>query len=231
VSARARPIVAIDGPAGAGKSTVSRNVADALGFLLVDTGAMYRAVALAAQRAGVAWDDGPKLGALARSIVDNRELRYERASDGNVAVLLGSTDVTEAVRSPQIGLGASAVSAHPDVREALLGMQRDAGRAGGVVLEGRDIGTVVFPDAEAKFFLTARPEVRAQRRFEELQAKGQAVTYDETLRDVIARDTQDETRAVAPLRRAPDAELIDCSSLSADETVALIVARVNALGR
>jgi cytidylate kinase len=231
VPARSRPIVAIDGPAGAGKSTVSRDVATALGFLLVDTGAMYRAIALAAQRAGVAWDDGPKLGALARAIVLHRDLRYERGEGGAVAILLHGDDVTDAVRTPQIGLGASVVSAHPDVREALLGIQREAGRDGGVVLEGRDIGTVVFPDAEAKFFLTAKPAVRARRRFEELQAKGQTVTYEETLRDVIARDTQDENRAVAPLRRAEDAVEIDCSSLSAEQTVALIVARVNALGR
>jgi cytidylate kinase len=231
VPPRARPIVAIDGPAGAGKSTVSRQVADALGFLLVDTGALYRAVALAARDEGIEWDDAARLGELTRRVADKRELAYVRAADGSISVSLRGRDVTHAIRSPEMGLGASAVSIHPGVRQALLDLQRDAGRDGGVVLEGRDIGTVVFPDAEAKFFLTARAEVRARRRFDELTAKGQTVTFEDTLRDVIARDRQDETRPVAPLRRADDAQEIDCSSLSAEETSALIVARVQSLLR
>jgi cytidylate kinase len=231
VSGRARPIVAIDGPAGAGKSTVSKQVADTLGFVLVDTGAMYRAVALAAQRAGVDWAVGSKVGDVAQELVRAEKLRLVPDATRGVRVELDGEDVSEAIRSPEMGLGASSVSVHPEVRAALLDLQRQAGRDGGVVLEGRDIGTVVFPDAEAKFFLTARPEVRAQRRFEELVAKGQAVTLEQTLREVVARDRQDETRKVAPLRRADDAVEIDCSFQSIGEIVAAIVGQVKGLAR
>ena len=208
---------------------MSRAVADALGFLLVDTGAMYRAVALAAARAGILLTDARRVGHVARGLVLARAIRLVPDRARGVRVDLDGEDVSDAIRSPEMGLGASAVSVHPDVRAALLDLQRQAGRDGGVVLEGRDIGTVVFPDAEAKFFLTARPEVRAKRRYEELVAKGQVVTFDQTLRDVIKRDTQDETRAVAPLRRAADAVEIDCSSRSVEETVDLIVNGVKRL--
>jgi cytidylate kinase len=231
VPARTHPIVAIDGPAGAGKSTVSRNVADALGFVLVDTGAMYRAVALESEKAGIAWTDGPGVAQVARDLVMHHALRLLPDVARGVRVEVRGLDVSDAIRSPEIGLGASAVSVHGEVRAALLDLQRQAGHDGGVVLEGRDIGTVVFPDAEAKFFLTARPEVRAQRRYEELVAKGQSVTLEQTLREVIARDTQDEMRPVAPLRRADDAVEIDCSSRSVSETVCFIVDRVKALSR
>jgi cytidylate kinase len=229
--ARARPIVAIDGPAGAGKSTVSRGVADALGFVLVDTGAMYRAVALAARRAGVDWTDGEAVGDVARGLVAKGGLKLASDAARGVRVELFGEDVSSEIRSAEMGLGASAVSVHAGVRDALLALQRQAGRDGGVVLEGRDIGTVVFPDAEAKFFLTARPEVRARRRYEELVARGQAVTFEQTLREVVSRDTQDETRAVAPLRRAADAALVDCSDRTVDDIVASIVARVRAISR
>jgi CMP/dCMP kinase len=223
---RPRPIVAIDGPAGAGKSTVARRLADALGFVLVDTGALYRAVALAAKRAGVAWSDGAPLGDLARGIVARQGLTFEAQPGQGVRVRLDGDDVTDAIRAPDMGMGASTVSAHGPVRNALLDLQRQAGRAGGVVLEGRDIGTVVFPDAEVKFFLTARPEVRAKRRFDELTAKGQGVTLEDTLADVRRRDEQDTTRAVAPLRQAQDAVLIDNSDFGVDETVARMAGRV-----
>ncbi len=223
------PIVAIDGPAGAGKSTVSRNVADALGFVLVDTGAMYRAVALAAERAGVEWGDEARLEGVARAIVTGEKLRLLPDRERGVRVELAGEDVSDLIRSAEMGIGASAVSVHPGVRHALLELQRQAGRAGGVVLEGRDIGTVVFPDAEAKFFLTAKPEVRARRRYEELIARGQDVTLEQTLKEVLARDLKDETRAVAPLRRADDAIEIDGSEHTVEETVALIVARVRSL--
>jgi CMP/dCMP kinase len=222
--------VAIDGPAGAGKSTVARRLADALGFVLVDTGAMYRAVALAAQREGVAWSDAARVGELARALVARSALGFERDPARGVRVHLDGADVTDGIRVPDIGMGASTVSAHKDVRDALLDMQRQAGRAGGVVLEGRDIGTVVFPDAEVKFFLTARPEVRARRRYDELVAKGQRVTFEETLDDVRRRDEQDTTRAVAPLRQAADATLVDNSDIDVDETVARMVARVRDRG-
>jgi cytidylate kinase len=227
-SARFKPIVAIDGPAGAGKSTVARKVADALGFVLVDTGAMYRAVALAAERERVSWDDGERLGELSRALVARRALSFEQDTARGVRVTLDGADVTDAIRTPEIGMGASTVSAHKPVRDALLDLQRQAGDAGGVVLEGRDIGTVVFPDAEVKFFLTARPEVRAQRRFDELAAKGQSVTFHETLADVHRRDQQDSTRPVAPLRQAEDAVFVDNSDITIEETVARMVERVRA---
>jgi CMP/dCMP kinase len=228
VSVRVRPVVAIDGPAGAGKSTVAREVAETLGFVLVDTGALYRAIAWAARRAGVDWSDGARLGELARSIVSQRELTLETRPEAGGGVTLAGEDVSEAIRSPAIGMGASAVSAHPEVRAALLHLQRQLGGEGGVVLEGRDIGTVVFPEAEVKFFLTALPEVRARRRYEELVIKGEGVSFEATLAEVRRRDENDMQRAVAPLRMADDAILIDSSDKSVKDTVAFIVDRVRA---
>jgi cytidylate kinase len=226
---RTHPIVAIDGPAGAGKSTVARRLADALGYVLVDTGAMYRVVALAAKRAGMSWDDARAVGDLARALVARQGLSFERDADQGVRVRLDGEDVTVAIRMADMGMGSSTVSAHPAVREALLDLQRQAGQGGRVVLEGRDIGTVVFPDADVKFFLTARPEVRARRRYDELRAKGQSVTLDETLADVLARDKQDTTRPVAPLKQADDAILVDDSDMTIDQTVALMADRVRAV--
>lgn len=226
MSERKRPIVAIDGPAGAGKSTVARKLADALGYVLVDTGAMYRAVALEAKRAGAEWNDGAGVGGIARGIVGEHALAFERDGTLGVRVLLRGSDVSEAIRMPDIAQGASTVSAHEEVRAALLDLQRQAGETGGVVLEGRDIGTVVFPHAEVKFFLTASAEVRAGRRHAELVAKGQTVTFDETLADVKVRDARDEGRAIAPLKQADDAILVDSSKLSIDETVAFMLGEV-----
>jgi len=227
-SHRTLPIVAIDGPAGAGKSTVSRRLAEALGFVLVDTGAMYRVVALAAERSGVAWGDAQAVGALAHRLVEESALRFERDPARGVRVVLRGDDVSDAIRTPEIGMGASTVSAHKSVRDALLDLQRQAGRAGGVVLEGRDIGTVVFPDAEAKFFLTARPEIRAKRRHDELVAKGSAPSFEETLADVRRRDEQDSTRAHAPLKQAESAVFVDSSDRSIDEIVELMASHVRA---
>ncbi|MFO0672975.1 MAG: (d)CMP kinase [Polyangiaceae bacterium] len=228
---RSRPIVAIDGPAGAGKSTVARRVADALGYVLVDTGALYRAVALSAARAGVAMSDATNVAAIADRLVREHAIVFERDPARGVRVLLAGEDVSDAIRTPEVGMGASTVSAHPPVRAALLDLQRQAGASGGVVLEGRDIGTVVFPDAELKFFLTARPEIRAQRRFEELRARGENVTLESTLADVQRRDAQDTTRATAPLKCADDAVQIDSSNMSVDEAVASMVERVRAFSR
>jgi cytidylate kinase len=230
-SSRSRPIVAIDGPAGAGKSTVARRLADALDFVLVDTGAMYRAVALAAQRGRTSWADGEALGAVARSLVARRALDFRRDGQRGVRVTLDGDDVTDAIRTPEIGMGASTVSAHASVREALLDLQRQAGLGGGVVLEGRDIGTVVFPDADVKFFLTAHPEVRARRRFDELAAKGAAVTLEQTLDDVRRRDEQDMNREIAPLRRASDATLVDSSDMTIEQTVGTMADVVRAWAR
>jgi CMP/dCMP kinase len=218
----------VDGPAGAGKSTIARQLADRLGFVLVDTGSLYRALAWAARRAGVAWSDGAKLGELARGVVAREELVLSTEPRAAGKVRLAGDDISEAIRVPDIGMGASQVSAHPEVRAALLDLQRQVGKDGGVVLEGRDIGTVVFPDAEVKFFLTARPETRARRRYDELVAKGEKVSLEATLEEVRRRDDADTNRAVAPLRQALDALLIDNSDITIERTVDLMVERVRA---
>lgn len=228
---RRRPVVAIDGPAGAGKSTVTRKVAERLGYIIVDTGALYRVVALAAERAGVDFDDAQKASALAEGLVAENAVQLRRADDGVVHVLLRGQDVSLAIRAQTIGQGASKVSAHPGVRAALLELQRSQGREGGVVLEGRDIGTVVFPDAEAKFYLTASAEVRAQRRRDELAARGTPPSLSEVLSEVNERDRRDSTRPIAPLRQAEDAQLVDSSSLSIEQVVELIVAQVRTVER
>jgi CMP/dCMP kinase len=216
---RVRPVVAIDGPAGAGKSTVARRLAQRLSFTLVDTGALYRAVALAAKRSGVAWDSEEGVTEVARRIVEGKRLALLPDAGRGVRVLLEGEDVSDAIRAADMGMGASRVSAIPGVRQALFDLQRLSGEEGGVVLEGRDIGTVVFPDAEVKFFLTASHEVRARRRYDELRAKGEKVDYEATLEDVKKRDRQDTTRPIAPLKQAADALLVDSSDRTADEVV------------
>ncbi len=219
------PIVAIDGPAGAGKSTVARQLARRLGFSMIDTGAIYRAVALAARRAEIPWDDDDGL----RKLLDaglGLVFREDR-------VLLKGRDVTEALRTPEITRGASVVSARPVVREKLLGLQRELGLEAprGAVLEGRDIGTVVFPDAQVKFFLTASDEARAQRRHSELAEKGLHVPLEDVLADQRQRDKDDTERAIAPLKPAPDAIVIDTTGLDLAEVVdrsyALATARLS----
>lgn len=221
--------MAIDGPAGAGKSTVTRKVAERLGYVIVDTGALYRVVALAAEQAGVSFDDEARASALAEALVAENAVQLRRGADGAQQVLLRGQDVSRSIRTQTIGQGASKVSAHPGVRKALLELQRSQGRAGGVVLEGRDIGTVVFPDAEAKFFLTASVEVRAQRRLDELAARGTPPSLQEVLNEVAERDRRDSTRPVAPLRQAEDAMLVDSSTLSIEQVVEQIVAAVQAV--
>jgi len=220
-------IVAIDGPAGAGKSTASRGAAVQLGFAMVDTGAIYRAVALAATRAGVALDDDARLAQLLPSV----EIRFAPDAGRAQRVLLGPEDVSLEIRTPPMSLGASKVSARPVVRAGLLDLQRRLALApgnAGAVLEGRDIGTVVFPDADAKFFLTASPEVRAGRRHAELRAKGDPSTLEEVLADQLRRDRDDSQRALAPLRPAPDAIVVDTSGVSLDEVVERLVREVRA---
>ena len=224
-------IVAIDGPAGAGKSTAARRLASRLGFAMVDTGAIYRVVALAAARAGIAYDDDRRLAGLLPTL----RIRFEAPPPWNPAagqkVLLEEEDVSFAIRTPPMSLGASAVSARPVVRSALLDLQRRLATAAGnrgAVLEGRDIGTVVFPDADIKFFLTARPEIRARRRHQELAAKGDPATIEEVLADQLKRDRDDSERAVAPLRPAGDAVVVDTSDRALDEVVAALVSAVEA---
>jgi CMP/dCMP kinase len=225
VSAGRRPIVAIDGPAGAGKSTVARRVAQRLGFVLVDTGALYRTIALAASRRQIGFDDLAGVGALAEELARMGAVRLR--NDGGVArVELDGEDVSGFIRTPEISQGASKVSAVPEVRTALLEMQRAAGRVGGVVLEGRDIGSVVFPEAEVKVFLTASVDERARRRLAELVQAGTATDMEAVKGEVIERDRRDSTRPIAPLVQAPDAVVVDSSKLGVDDVVEAIAALV-----
>lgn len=211
---RARPVVAIDGPAGSGKTTVARRTARRLGYTLVDTGALYRCVALAAVRRGVDPADAEGLAGLAADC----RIRFEEGQDEQLVYLDGE-DVTWAIRQPDVSEMASRVSALPPVRTALLGVQRALGRDGGVVLEGRDIGTVVFPDAEVKVFLQADDDIRARRRFAELRARGVDVCLEETRADMLRRDRRDAARDVAPMKPAHDAVVLDTGPLDIDEVV------------
>ena len=211
-------IVAIDGPAGAGKSTVAQRVARALGFQLIDTGAMFRAVAWQALERGVGVDDADGLEAVARS------LEFSFAFEGEVNVARCNGEVLGAeIRTERVSAIASHVSAHPGVRSALLESQREMGRRHSSVLEGRDIGTVVFPGAEVKVFLTASSSQRAQRRAEQLRERGEAADVDAIQRDIEARDARDAEREHAPLKRADDAVAVDTTSMGVDEVVETIV--------
>ena len=214
-------IIAIDGPSGAGKSTVSKLLADELGYIYIDTGAMYRAIGWKAVKEGVE----PKEGQALKALCARTEVTLKRDGAG-LRVYVDGIDVTGLIRTPEMSMMASAVSAQPCVRERLLELQRGMGRGGGVVLEGRDIGTVVFPDAEAKFFLVADVEERARRRYEELKAKGEAVELDRTLEEVKKRDHDDSSRDIAPLRKADDAVVVDTTGMRVREVVDFMRARV-----
>jgi cytidylate kinase len=202
-----RFVVAIDGPAGAGKSTLARLVAEKLGFIYIDSGAMYRAVALWAMRAGVDLADMHRLEQLALAA----RIEFQAASS---RILLNGEDVTGAIRVPEVSSAASKVSAVPGVRRALVEMQRQIGAEGGVVMEGRDIGTVVFPNAEVKIFLDADTQVRAERRASELRQKGEAAETERVAREIRERDERDSKRADSPLMQAPDAVYVDSTGLS-----------------
>ncbi|MFZ2225227.1 MAG: (d)CMP kinase [Candidatus Deferrimicrobium sp.] len=222
---RRRPVVTIDGPSGAGKTTVSKRLAEAAGMVRLDTGAMYRAVALAARSEGVPWDDPARLGGVARELA----LSFRLVS-GVPRVFLSGEDVSDAIRTPEMSMGASAVSVHGPVREALVAKQREMAREGGVVLEGRDTGTVVFPDAEAKFFLDAAAAVRARRRYLEISPPG-GQPFEEVLRDVLRRDVQDSTRENSPLRVADGAVYIDTTTMTVDEVVEEMLRRLPGVPR
>lgn len=215
-------VVAIDGPSGAGKSTVARLLAERLGYLYIDTGAMFRTVALAVKRAMVKPDDDEALSRICASL----EISFERDEKG-CRVLSNGEDVSEAIRTPEISQLTSRISTKKAVRDILLHEQRRMGRSGNVVLEGRDIGSVVFPDAEVKFFLSASPEERGRRRYLELLAKGEDVTLEKTVAEVAARDARDEQREVAPLRMAGDAVLIDSTGVSIED----VLSRMSAIVR
>jgi CMP/dCMP kinase len=226
MSTRSEPfVVAIDGPAGAGKSTAAKGLAARLGFAFLDTGAIYRALALVARRQGVDWSDGAALAVLAESL----PLVFAPEGDVN-RVLVEGQDVTREIRAPEMSDGASRVSAHPPVRAALLALQRRLAAAGSLVAEGRDMGTVVFPDARAKFFLTASARERARRRTVELAAAGRPADPDAVLKEMLARDERDSTRAASPLRRAEDALEIDTEALTAAEVVEKMAGVVRSRG-
>ena len=210
-------IIAIDGPSGAGKSTLGKRIAEAYGLIYLDTGAMYRAVGLAALRAGVSEDEVPAIEKLA----EESEIEFV-ASEGGTDVTLNGEDVTNEIRTKEVSHMASVVSTIGGVRKALVRQQQEIGRGApdGVVLDGRDIGTIVFPDADYKFFLTANAEQRAQRRFAEDTEKGRTTTLEKTLEEILERDRRDAGRQHSPLKKADDAIEIDTSQLDIDEVCA-----------
>lgn len=210
--------IAIDGPAGAGKSTIARRVAAELGFIYVDTGALYRTIALSMLRRRIDLHDAQKVKqALSGVVVD---VCY---SEDGQHVLLNGEDVSALIRTPEVSMSASVVSAIPDVRKFLFDLQLSLAEKNHVVMDGRDIGTVVLPKAQVKIFLTASPEERARRRFEELQAKGDRISYEQVLEDVRRRDEQDANRAVAPLKPAEDAVLLDTTGFELNDSVAALL--------
>ena len=206
--------VAIDGPGGAGKSTLARRLAAELGYIYVDTGAMFRTIGLYALRAGKDPKDNEAVNALLPEI----SLKFAFI-EGEQHIYLNGEDVSTAIRTEEVGMAASAVGANPEVRAFLLGMQRDMAKTQDVLMDGRDIGTVVLPDATVKIFLTASPEARATRRWKEYQQKGVEVSYEEVLADVRQRDYQDTHRAAAPLRQADDAQLLDTSEMNFEQSL------------
>jgi CMP/dCMP kinase len=218
-----KDIVTIDGPSGSGKSTISRLVASRLDYTFLDTGAMYRAVGYKARQEGVDLEDGEALS----GILDTLDLTL-LPGNGDTRVLLGKTDISSAIRTAEMGLVASKVSAQPIVRQKLTGMQQKIGEQGKIVAEGRDTGTVVFPDASYKFYLDASPEERARRRSLQLLEKGEKADEQDILAQIIKRDANDSSRTLAPLKAADDAIIIDSSKLTIDEVVSFILEKISA---
>ena len=212
--------IAIDGPAGAGKSTIAKRLAKDLGFVYVDTGAIYRTVGYYIWLCGIGGRDADGVARL----IDDVNVKIEYPGDGLQHMILNGKDITDEIRTPEISSYASQVSAHKCVRDYLLDTQRELARTHNVVMDGRDIGTVVLPDAKVKIFLTASPEVRAKRRHLELMEKGLPDTYEKVLADMKQRDLQDSTRAIAPLKQAKDAVLLDTSDMTLEESVAAMKA-------
>lgn len=221
-SALERISIAIDGPGGAGKSTLARAAARELGYLYLDTGALYRTVGLAVRERGIDPDDRDAVA----GVLEEINIRIEYGADGMQHVLLSGRDVSAAIRENDISYYASRVSANPAVRDFLLDLQREMARNDNVVMDGRDIGTVVLPRAQVKIFLTASPQARAQRRYRELRERGEQVEYDEVLREVCARDETDRNRAIAPLRQAEDAVLVDTTALSLEESLDVLLTAI-----
>ncbi len=214
--------IAIDGPAGAGKSTVSRRAAELLGYIYVDTGALYRAVGISALRAGVDTKDS---GEVTRILSDLKvELVFV---DGEQRVLLNGEDVSRAIRTPEASMAASNVSAIPAVRAFLFDLQRDIAQKNNCIMDGRDIGTVVLPNAQVKIFLTAAPEERAMRRYKELCGKGTQVKYEDVLAEMIQRDYNDSHREIAPLKPAEDSTVIDTTGMNVEQSAQVVIAHVN----
>lgn len=218
-------IIAIDGPVGSGKSSVARRVAQLLGYVHLDSGAMYRALAWKAAERGVPLDAGRALEELARETRIDLDAAAKAESDAapRIRVRVDGTDVTERIRTAEAAQGASKVAVVPGVRRVLVAEQQRAGQKGGVVMEGRDIGTVVFPRAELKIFLDASPEARAERRWREHQERGDALTLEQVREEVRERDRRDRERSASPLARAEDAVLVDNSGMGVEETARLIV--------
>jgi len=219
-------IITIDGPAGAGKSTISLILAKKLDFLYLDTGAMYRAVALSALRRGIDFSDVSALHKMCRDI----DINFRPTGD-NYRVYIGEEDISDEIRRPEIDMLSSKISAIKEVRDAMTGLQRRIGRKGGVVAEGRDMGTVVFPDADHKFFLTASPDIRAVRRYKERVDRGECISMEQVEMELKKRDEQDRTRIIAPLRPAVDAIIIDTTALGIDEVVEELLGKIGKKGK
>ena len=214
--------IAVDGPSGAGKSTMAKKLARALGFLYVDTGAIYRTLGLFALRQGISPEDEAAVSKLLPMV----SIRLDYGEDWVQKMYLNGEDVTDAIRTPEVSTAASQISAIPGVRDFLMDMQRDLSKQGNVIMDGRDIGTVVLPDADVKIFLTASAEDRARRRFEELTARGSRTDYETVLADIRERDHRDSTRSAAPLRQAEDALLVDTTGNSMEESFEVLLQTV-----
>jgi len=220
------PVITVDGPSGAGKGTISHLLSDTLGWHFLDSGALYRVVGQACLVEGVSWDDHPAVSEIARHL----DVSFTASDNGEVLVAYKGADVSRAIRTEEGGRGASTVAAIPDVRTALLARQREFRRSPGLVADGRDMGTVVFPDAPLKFFLTASASERAQRRYNQLLAKGESVSLPRLLEAIEERDARDSSRSVSPLVAAEDAIVVDSTGTSIEQVFAQVMDKVKEMG-